>query len=100
MAYAVPAQMARSPVFGALPAVVLDQLASTMQRRLYKRGQVIFHQDDTGASVHLIESGRVKVVLATPDGEELLLRVLSAGEIFGELALFEQRPRSASVVAL
>jgi CRP/FNR family cyclic AMP-dependent transcriptional regulator len=100
MAYAVPAQMARSPVIGALPAAVLEQLATTMQRRLYKRGQVVFHQDDPGASVHVIESGRIKVVLASPDGEELLLRVLGEGELFGELALLDGRPRSATVIAL
>ncbi|HEY7062261.1 MAG TPA: Crp/Fnr family transcriptional regulator [Chloroflexota bacterium] len=100
MAYAVPAQMARSPVFSALPAPALDQLAAAMQRRLYKRGQVVFHQDDSGASVHVIESGRIKVVLATQEGEELLLRVLGAGELFGELALLDGRPRSATVVAL
>ena len=100
MAYAVPAQMARSPVFGVLPAAVLDQLATTMQRRLYKRGQVIFHQDDPGASVHVIENVRIKVVLATQDGEELLLRVLGEGELFGELALLDGRPRSATVIAL
>src|SRR5581483_720491 len=100
MAYAVPAQMARSPVFGALPTAVLDQLARTMQRRLYKRGQVIFHQADPGASVHVIESGRINVVLATAEGEELLLRVLGAGELFGELALLDGRPRSATVLAL
>jgi CRP/FNR family cyclic AMP-dependent transcriptional regulator len=100
MAYAVPAQMARSPVIGSLPAAVLEQLATTMQRRLYKRGQVIFHQDDPGASVHVIESGRIKVVLATQEGEELLLRVLGEGELFGELALLDGRPRSATVIAL
>src|SRR4051794_17187836 len=100
MAYAVPAQLARSPVFGALPAAMLDQLATTMHRRLYKRGQVIFHQDDPGASVHVIENGRIKVVLTTPEGEELLLRVLGEGELFGELALLDGRPRSATVVAL
>src|SRR5919205_2462506 len=100
MAYAVPAQMARSPVIGTLPAAVLEQLATTMHRRLYKRGQVIFHQDDPGASVHVIETGRVKVVLAALDGEELLLRVLGAGELFGELALLDGRPRSATVIAL
>jgi CRP/FNR family transcriptional regulator, cyclic AMP receptor protein len=92
--------MARSPVIGALPAAVLEQLATAMQRRLYKRGQVIFHQDDPGASVHVIESGRIKVVLASPDGEELLLRVLGEGELFGELALLDGRPRSATVIAL
>jgi CRP/FNR family transcriptional regulator, cyclic AMP receptor protein len=100
MAYAVPARMARSPVFGALPAPVLERLAASMQRRLYKRGAVIFHQDDPGAAVHVIERGRIKVVLTTPEGEELLLRVLGEGELFGELALLDGRPRSATVVAL
>ena len=100
MAFPIPAQMARSPVFGTFPATALENLASTMQRRLYKRGQVVFHQDDPGASVHVIESGRVKVVLAGAEGEELLLRVLGEGEIFGELALLDGRPRSATVMAL
>ncbi len=101
MAYAVSSeQLARSPVFATLPADELANIAAMMGRRPYKRGQVIFHQDDPGASVHLIESGRVKVVLTTDEGEELLLRVLAAGEIFGELALFDQRPRSATVIAL
>jgi CRP/FNR family cyclic AMP-dependent transcriptional regulator len=101
MAYAAAsAQLARSPVFGPLPPQELENLAGMMARRPYKRNQVIFHQDDPGASVHLIESGRVKVVLTTEEGEELLLRVLGAGELFGELALFDQRPRSASLIAL
>jgi CRP-like cAMP-binding protein len=100
MAYAVPAQLGRSPVFSTLPPAALERLAGSMQRRVYRRGQVIFHQDDPGAAVHVIESGRVKVVLATPEGEELLLRVLGEGEIFGELALLDGRPRSATVSAL
>jgi CRP/FNR family cyclic AMP-dependent transcriptional regulator len=101
MAYpAASAQLARSPVFSTLPQAELEKLSAMMARRPYKRGQVIFHQNDPGASVHLIESGRVKVVLATEEGDELLLRVLGAGELFGELALFEQRPRSASVLTL
>ncbi len=93
-------QLARSPVFGPLPTPVLDGLAASMQRRLFKRGQVIFHQEDPGAAVYVIESGRVKVVLENVDGEEMLLRVLGSGEIFGELALLDGQPRSATVAAL
>ena len=92
--------LARSSMFGALLPETRERLAAAMHRRHYKRGQVIFHQDDPGAAVYLIESGRVKVVLATADGEDLLLSVLGAGEIFGELALLDGRPRSATVVAL
>jgi CRP/FNR family transcriptional regulator, cyclic AMP receptor protein len=100
MSPAAADQLAQSPVFSALPQAELENLAAMMVRRPYKRGQVVFHQADPGTSVHLIESGRVKVVVAAEAGEELLLRVLSVGEIFGELALFDHRPRSATVVAL
>jgi CRP/FNR family cyclic AMP-dependent transcriptional regulator len=94
------AQLAASTVFGALPPAALDQLAELMNRRSYKRGQVIFHQDDPGAAAYLIESGCVKIVLIGNEGDEMVLRVLSAGEVFGELALLTGRPRSASVVAI
>jgi CRP-like cAMP-binding protein len=101
MVYSAAAtQLARSAIFAGLPEAALEQLAGTMQRRPYKRRQTIFHQHDPGSALYLIESGRVKVVLETEEGEELLLRVLGAGEIFGELALLDAQPRSASVVAL
>ena len=94
------AQLAHSPVFGPLPASERERLAAMMLRRPYRRGQTIFHQDDPAGAVYLIETGRVKVVLITPEGEDLVLRVLGEGEIFGELALLDGQPRSASVVAL
>ena len=67
---------------------------------MYKRGQVNFHQDDPGTAAYLIESGCVKVVLLSTDGDEMVLRILAPGEVFGELALLTGRPRSASVVAI
>jgi CRP/FNR family transcriptional regulator, cyclic AMP receptor protein len=101
MASAVsPAQLAGSPVFGALPPPALEQLASLLHRRAYKRGQVIFHQDDPGTAAYLIETGCVKVVLLSAEGDEMVLRILAPGEVFGELALLTGRPRSASVIAI
>jgi len=94
------AQLAGSPVFGALPPPILEQLAALLHRRSYKRGQVIFHQEDPGSAAYLIESGCVKVVVLTADGDEMVLRVLAPGEVFGELAMLTGRPRSASVVAI
>ncbi|SRR5579884_570606 len=94
------AQLASSTVFGALPPTALEQLAALMQRRSYKRGQVIFHQDDPGTAAYVIESGCVKVVLLSAEGDEVVLRVLTSGEVFGELALLTGRPRSASVIAV
>jgi CRP/FNR family cyclic AMP-dependent transcriptional regulator len=97
---ATATQLASSTVFGALPPAALERLAALMQRRTYRRGQVIFHQDDPGVAAYVIASGCVKVVLVSPDGNEMVLRLLSAGEVFGELALLTGRPRSATVVAL
>ena len=94
------AQLASSSVFGALSPDTLEQLAGLMQRRAYKRGQVVFHQDDPGSAAYVIETGCVKIVLISAEGEEVVLRVLSSGEVFGELALLTGRPRSASVVAV
>jgi CRP/FNR family transcriptional regulator/CRP/FNR family cyclic AMP-dependent transcriptional regulator len=96
---AVAAQLARSAIFEGLPEAALKQLAVTMQPKEYKRRRWIFQQGDAGTALYLIESGRVKVVLETAQGKELLLRVLGAGEVFGELALLDEQPRSASVVA-
>ena len=85
MASAVtPAQLAGSAIFGALPLPALEQLATLLHRRAYRRGQVIFHQDDPGTAAYLIESGCVKVVLLSTDGEEMVLRILAPGEVFGE----------------
>ncbi len=92
--------LASSPVFAGLPTRALEELAARMQRRTYKRGQVIFHQGDAGATLYVIEEGCVKVLLLSDDGEELLLRIMGAGEMFGELALLGSRPRSATVAAL
>lgn len=92
--------LARSPVFGPLPASERERLAAMMQRRVYRRGQTIFHQDDPAGAVYLIENGQVKIVLVSHDGDDVVLRLLGEGEIFGELALLDGRPRSASVVAL
>jgi CRP-like cAMP-binding protein len=97
---ATAAQLAGSPLFGGLPSDTLEQLASLLQRRSYKRGQVIFHQDDPGAAAYVIESGCVKIVVLSSEGDEVVLRVLSKGEVFGELALLTGRPRSASVIAV
>ncbi len=80
----------------------LDTLAESLRRRRYKRDQVIFYQGDPGESLFVIESGAVKIVLASPDGDEekAIIATLGPGEFFGELALLDGAPHSATAVAL
>lgn len=90
----------KSTMFARLADADLIQLESSMTRRRYAPGQVIFHMGDEGGSLYLLARGRVKVAIPSPQGEEVILAILSAGEILGELSLIDGKPRSATVEAL
>lgn len=92
--------LARSPLLASLQPEALGQLASTARRRSYRRGEVIFHQGDPGDSLHFLMDGRVKVVLDAETGEEAVIAILGPGDCFGELALIDGEPRSATVETL
>jgi len=89
-----------SPIFALLDEDDLKQLESFFVPRRYTRGQVIFHMGDDGGSLYFIRKGRVKVTIPSPEGDEVILVILSAGEILGELSLIDGRPRSATVQAM
>jgi len=86
-------------IFVDVPTADLDVLATGLRRRRYARGQVIFTQGDPGTSLCIIETGRVRIVVGSDEGKELVLRVLVPGDVFGELALLDGEPRSADAVA-
>lgn len=87
-------------LFAELPEERLQQLAQMVRRRTYHRGETIFHKGDPGTGLYIITGGQVKVVLPSESGEEAVLAVLEANDFFGELALFDGLPRSATVVAV
>jgi CRP/FNR family transcriptional regulator/CRP/FNR family cyclic AMP-dependent transcriptional regulator len=90
----------RVPIFAGLEAREHEALSKGMRRRTYKRGEVLFHRDDQGSLLYCILSGHVRIYLPTGTGEEVTLDVLKPGEIFGELAVFDDLPRSASAMAV
>lgn len=67
--------------------------------RDYKAGEVIFRQGEPGRCAYIIESGRVQVSVRK-DGEDFPLTTLGEGEIFGEMAIIDRLPRSATATAL
>lgn len=73
--------------------------ADARQRR-YPRGSLVFAEGDEAHEVLLIASGSVKVTVSTPDGKQVVLDVLDAGALLGELSAVDGAARSAAVVAL
>jgi CRP-like cAMP-binding protein len=86
--------------FAGLDAEALAGLAATMRARRFKRGEVIFHIGDPGDALFVIVSGQVKISLPSDTGEEAILATLGPGDVFGELALLDGAPRSASATAM
>ncbi|HEY2025642.1 MAG TPA: Crp/Fnr family transcriptional regulator [Diaminobutyricibacter sp.] len=92
--------LATIPLFSGLQREELQKFAELTRERSYPRGSVILFQDDPGDSLFVLRVGRVKVVLIGEDGREVILGVLEPGAHFGELALIDDQPRSAHVIAM
>jgi len=92
--------LARCPLFaGVLPDDLRD-VARHLRRRRFRRGEVIFHQGDPGDALHIVASGSVKIVLPSAEGDEAIIATVHAGDFFGELALLDGAPRSATAAAV
>ena len=82
-----------------LPAEPSAVLTSAMQRKSFASGEVICEKGDPGDAMYVILKGQVKIVLPSGDGNEALLGTLDEGDFFGELALIDGQPRSATIIA-
>ncbi|MGV6860076.1 MAG: cyclic nucleotide-binding domain-containing protein, partial [bacterium] len=78
----------------------LALLSSYGVPRRYPRHSILINKGDDAAGLYVIEEGRVKVFISDESGSEVILRYQEAGEFFGELALLDERPRTASVATL
>ncbi len=77
----------------------LARIASLMTTRDCAKDTQIVTQDEPGDALYVIAKGRVKVVLYGDNGREVILTTLRSGEFFGEMALLDDLPRSANVIA-
>src|SRR5438128_846531 len=87
------------PMFEGLTPADVDALASTLIVRTYKAGELIFSQGESGATMYIIADGHVNIHLPGEASQRVSLKDLARGEYFGELALFDDKPRSASALA-
>lgn len=85
------------PLFSELTANELEVLASTARVQTYPKGSIVFQEGDPGDYLMIILSGKVKVSLLGEKGQEIILAFLGPKSFFGEMALLESEPRSATV---
>ena len=88
------------PLFAHLGPVDLQALAALCRERRFSRGSVIVSQGEAGDAMFLIASGQLKVAVFAEDGREVILSVLTDHGFFGEMALLDDEPRSAHVIAM
>ncbi len=96
----VPGFLRRVPLFSHLSEPELERLGEVTRERTYPKKCVILFEDDPGAALYVVGAGQVKVVLIGEDGREVILSVLGEGDFFGEMALIDDEPRSAHVIAM
>ncbi len=87
------------PIFADLDDKDLQKIIKLGTRQKYKKGNIVVLEQESGAALFVIISGKVKVVRMDEDGREVILSMFGPGEFFGEMALLDGLARSASVVA-
>jgi CRP-like cAMP-binding protein len=90
----------RWELLDALPAEVARAVLDVVRRSSYERNDPICREGEHGDCMYLLETGKVAVRVTTPMGDVATLRILSAGDFFGELALISPGRRNATVTAL
>ncbi len=78
----------------------LEKLMAFARTQRHRASEVIFRKGDPGISMMSIVDGRVKISVASTDGKEAVLAVLGPGEVLGEMAILEDKDRSADAIAL
>ncbi len=90
----------RVPVFDALGEDDLGRVAEVAVPRRFGAGQAVFREGDESDTCYIVRSGRARAVREHSDGRSLTLANFGPGDIFGELAMFDNERRSATVETL
>lgn len=88
------------PLFSGLDSTDMKTLMGAITRRKYPKEAVIFFEHDPGDAMFMIITGRIKVTILSDDGREIILSMLSDNDFFGEMALLDNEPRSATAIAV
>jgi CRP/FNR family transcriptional regulator len=89
--------LARVPVLADLSPEDLERIADVAQPRRFAAGEIVFREGDASNTCYIVRSGRARAVREHADGRQLALATFGPGDIFGELALFDDERRSATI---
>ena len=90
----------RVPIFGGVDDENLTKVASITSEKSYSKKNIVFHEGDYGDALYVIKSGRIKIAKVALDGREKTLTILKGGDFFGEMAIFDDMPRSATAESM
>jgi len=88
------------PLFSGIGDAERALIAGHLRKYRYRAETTVLQCDEPGIALYVILSGKVKVHNQTPDGREHRIAMLAAGDLFGEMSLFDERGRSADVTTL
>ncbi|MEP6820256.1 MAG: DUF1003 domain-containing protein [bacterium] len=88
------------PLFASLTDAATIELRSLLTTKNVSAGTELFHKDDTGNAMYLIESGRVRISITDEDRKEITLAELAQGDFFGEMSIIDGRKRSADATVI
>ncbi|MDR3536488.1 MAG: Crp/Fnr family transcriptional regulator [Acetobacteraceae bacterium] len=94
------AALLASPLFEAMQPAEIDTVLQMATERRVRRGQTIFQKGEDGTSMMAVLQGRVRISAVSLEGKEVTLNVINPGDVFGEIALLDGKPRSADAVAV
>ena len=93
---AAAAILGRNFLFRDLPQEAIEKLASIATRRQCAQGEIVFSEGDSGDTLYGVVSGSVRVSTSNADGKQVFLNVMEYGDVFGEIAVLDNKPRTAT----
>lgn len=90
----------RTALFGNISPANLSALADICLTKTVEKREVLFFEGDKGYSLYLLVSGNVQLYKTTPEGKDVVIKVIKPGEIFAEVILFEENVYPVSAMAL
>jgi CRP/FNR family transcriptional regulator, cyclic AMP receptor protein len=92
--------LAMLPAFDGLSRNELKLVERMLHERRYKKGEIVFNEGEPGAGMYIVITGKVEILRKIKSGSDVSLAIIKEQSFFGELALLDEIPRSASAVAI
>jgi CRP-like cAMP-binding protein len=100
VAFTAKTVIERNRLFRGLPQATIERIAALATRKMYADGAVVFMRGDAGDSLCGVVSGRVRISASRAGGREVFLNIMGPGDAFGEIALLDGKPRTATATTL